>query len=273
MVNSLVLAGLLLLATISSAAGIDLGEPNVKAALKGEWYCHKVVAINDASPQDSLNGFLRFTFEKNLLYISLAPFDKGFKFQIQIADESFFLIAPDRSKIEYKIDSLNSNSLILTSKHQTGELLTYYFARNDFEEGRMGENEAYEHYQIGIVLHLDPFLKVNNKAYTYLVSSDQRRLPFEFKAPNSHNFASLFLTFFDEKLISEIDNSVNEIEVTIKISKKGLVSIKIEKGISYKINSHVFDILTKTGRYWKLMNDHNETIEFRLSFIMKNKTS
>lgn len=271
MVNSLILAGLLLLATISSAAGIDLGEPNVKAALKGDWYCQKVVGLNDASTQDSLKGFLRFTFEKNLLYISLAPFDKGFKFQIQIADESFFLIAPDRSKIEYKIDSLNSNSLILTSKHQTGELLTYYFARNDFEEDRMGENKAYGHYQIGIFVIPDYVVK--NKWYTYLVSNDQRRIPFEFKAPNSHNFASFFLTFFDEKLISEIDNSINELEVTIKISKKGLASVKIEKGISYKINSHVFDILTKTGRYWKLLNGHNETIEFRLSFIMTNKTS
>jgi hypothetical protein len=228
--------------------------------------------------------YLKFTFEKGWLFISNAPFDEGKRFPMSVGAEKVYVTMPytlpDKTKNEYRIDSLDSETLWLGTVLNEGEVLLYQFKKSTLPLFNPTTN-LHRHYDFAIIIksherfssmRLHPNFKTfYPKNVQYLIANNalSYQACAEFYPPKPHNFASYFVNSFNHFKATDVDSVNYELIVDFDVTPKGLKNLKVVNNISYTLSSHIYDILESSYKYWRLPKKSKETqIPIRFSFFL-----
>jgi len=254
----------------------------LKDRIQGDWVC---VGIGDSKGQPtkgkfgSANKYLKFSFKKNKLFFSEAPFDKGGAMDVTFKDDRTIDLLPtavyELPEQIYEVINLNSDQLTLTTKGQTGEPITYKFL-NQKNFTKDMENKVVDH-GILIVQHLrlsKTDAKNINRAFEYRVSNDTVFLGPSptFGYPQGGSFGQIFSFNIKLPKTFKLDEPTNEMIVDFDVSTDGVSNIKIVSGLNAELDTEVVRVMEKLRKSWKpVVIDGKEiktTSRFHLYFYM-----
>lgn len=249
----------------------------LKDKLQGNWVCTNILdqqGNKTIGKFGDSNEFLKFSFEKGELSIVEAPFDRGIKMPIKFGNDNIDLFPsavielPERV---YKIISVDSNNLVLSTKNKKGEQINYHFQN----QNRLLRDPNLNVFDIGQILikHLkvSKDSKGANRVSEYSISNNRENL---YPSPVFDDFASA--TFGQYVSINFVfpesfpfEKASDELIVDFDVTKGGATNIKVEKGINDEVNSEIIKILEKSSKKWIPLKLDKNPIQstLRLHFV------
>lgn len=262
------------------------GHPNLIEKLQGKWNCIAVLnhEVNlKTKDYAGSSRYLRFHFDKNRLYVSEAPFDIGYRATLKIKKNSI-LVTEQNNLTEYEVGFISTDSLVLIlrgAKVKDSDI-TYYFKRT-INEGTEYSNKVVQYSFALIIFDIKNNFRalksisdssVYPKTDFHYLNSNQSE--FYFSSPlfiqnEGKNFATSFLINFDRMKANDVDSLNNELVIEFDVYNKKISGINILNNISYQLSSHVFEILTKNQKYWRVTNETNGSrVRFSFSIFRGN---
>ncbi len=247
--------------------------------IQGAWGCGKIeYSRADQKISDGEMGdYLKFTFERNTLFVSYAPFDKGLKKPIVFKGEAFYIIDEYKDRIEYRVDSIAANQMRVSTTLESGVVQHYHFRK--IEGNLQGQEAMQHHYPITLEIH-----NINNKytrpsplatpgkLYRYTITRDPKNYHLcpVFQAPGSQTLGGYVLSRFDDELVRESTGAYSEVVIQVDVTKNSGTQIKLIRGSTFTMNGHIFDIFLKSARYWGLPEGNQEAYTMTFSIFVVN---
>jgi hypothetical protein len=238
-------------------------KEGIKEKLRGEWLCTKITDSHNNRIYD--NGYLRFTFVKNSLFISAAPFENGMYYRVKYKNQSFEANNGSHEFQEFFINKCSADSISLTTQPKPGIVINYYFVNQKlFNTDSIGDNERRVYNMAIVIFDKNPaFSKLakHNKFQSpashglvylipktdnsYLQSAVFNKLPF-------CGFAEYFNYYFKTNWANGIDSLDNELILDLDIGNQTIENIKVVNNVTFELSGNVFGILKYSQRFWRL---------------------
>ena len=246
----------------------------LKEKIQGDWVCVKIL---DSKGKPTIgkfgasNEFLKFSFKKNTFSVSESPFDKGLTMDIVFKNDNSFDWLPDAiydlPERIYKVNEINDNNMILTTKSLGGDSIFYHFLNQKnfpYSETQIIDNG------ILIVKHLrsSKTSKGSNRVSEYQISNDSIHLFLSpsFEYSGGGNFGELLS--INVKLPEDfpLDKVSDELTLDFDVTEKGAQNFKIIKGLGDNINSEVIRVMEKLHKSWKPLVINKKPVKATLRF-------
>lgn len=248
----------------------------LKEQLQGDWVCTKILDEKGNPTNGKFgepNEYLRFSFDKNNLSITEAPFDRaGMGLPVTFYSnyvDVFPFAAYQLPERKYVVKSISEDHVVLQTRNDKDEPIEYHFlnqaklkdaprgdrlidvgligikrlvAANDGKRSRAG-------YEYGIENGVD-------QLYACPVFNDKRTLNFgsfvasNFIFPDDYPFGTA-----SEELVLEFD-----------LLDKQVSNVKIVQGLSESMNAAITRVVEKTNRKWETLEENGTPVKTTLRF-------
>jgi hypothetical protein len=233
----------------------------LKDKLQGTWVCTRIVDDKNL-PIPGIYGesddYLKFTFSKNEIYISKAPFEKGLSRGVSYFGDYFLVLTfmgVRFKSAEEKFTVLpgDGSEVIMTTQNEKGKVLYHHFINQHDLPPRLKEGEVVDN---GLIVIKQLFMSNGRTGVqsVYKVTNEPDHL---YPTPEFHDallpvFGNFILKYFAFPKTFPLETVSEELIVDLDVGPQGGENIKIVRGIDYEINSAFFYALEKTKRKWKL---------------------
>lgn len=251
----------------------------MKEKLQGEWLCHKIETRDGVDV--GLSGYLRYKFTGSNLYISNNPIDRGDFQPIKYTKNGFDFLHGAFTLQSFEAQVHGKDSLEITTTTDSGLILHYSFINQFHFKDNGDENPARRIYRFKVIvfdkafvfdkLKQEPSYKSN--LTNDILPSTKRTLnsflaPPWFKRHEGQSFGTYFNSEFSLKSAYNVDSVDNCLTFDFNITHNGLSDLRIVNRLNYEISSHIFLILEKSKKLWKLPKERDLTpiVPVRLEF-------
>lgn len=255
---------------------------NLKEKLQGEWICTKILDLNGNTTSGYYGEsyeYLKFSFAKSNSSITEAPFDTGIQRKIKYyVDYVDFFPSAIRKDIEriYKVKSIDSTNLILSTTNLFGKQIEYHFINQVVLFEKLLKTNQTIDCGLIIIKHLKlPKQGGFTRVFDYRIGNDTESL---FPSPifnngkasfyyySSGSFGHYFTTNFNFPKTYQIETISEELIVDFDISEKGVSNIKIVQGLSNEMNSELINVIAGTTNKWQQIKFRSQSLKTTLRF-------
>jgi hypothetical protein len=251
----------------------------LKGRLQGDWVCTEILDAKGNKVPGKFgesNEYLKFTFLRNYLSITEAPFDEGLKILIKygrdfidILPEAIYEV-PERI---YTIKFIDNDNLVLKTKNPDGQPIDYHFVNQKIFVGQLKDDNRIIDNLLVIIKHLklSKDEKGANRVAEYKIGNEKENLfpcPI-FKDYRSATFGGYFSINFVFPNSYQLGSVSDELIVDFEVTDEGAGNIKIVKGLSDEINTSVINIIEGTRKKWEPLKVDEQIIKttLRIHFI------
>lgn len=269
--------GFLLVAFFSFFA-IPANSQNLKKQISGDWVKTKTIDLKSntltSGKFSEKDSYVRFSFEKGLLYIVSAPFDKGLGIPYRIDKRTIkFTINPNLVLInepEYIIKSLDDKELVLYTTNIKKDTICYFFKR---PKALSKEDTIFTFDPIIIKQIIFTNGMRRNSSCIYAFNSQK----YDYSTPlYIEGILGQFLaSSFNLPNSIPLDKLSNELKVNVMINNKGKVlSTDLNGSIDSKIDLQIKNFMNKTKWSINQLNIENPIkLEFSFKFLLVQEKS
>jgi hypothetical protein len=236
---------------------------SMKEQLQGEWLCHKIETRDGVyvGPSD----YLRYKFTGSNLYISNNPIDRGGFQPIKYTKNGFDFLHGALTIQSFEAQVHGKDSLEITTTTDSGLTLHYSFINQFHFKDDEEQNPARRIYRFKVVIFdkASVFDKLKQTpAYKSHLTNDvlpstKKTLnsflaPPWFKRHEGESFGTYFNSEFSLKSAYNVDSIDNCLTIDFNVNHNGLSDLRIVNRVNYEVSSHIFLILEKSKKLWKL---------------------
>ena len=251
----------------------------LKDRLQGDWVCTEIVDSYGTKVPGKFGEsteYLKFTFIKNNLSITEAPFDVGVMIPIKYGKDFIDLFPeaiyelPERI---YSLKSIDNDNLVLTTKNQNGQPIDYHFVNQKKYVDQLKNEDIIIDNGLIIIKHLklSKDSKGANRVAEYRIGNEKANLfpcPI-FRDLRSESFGGYFSINFEFPKSYQLGSVSDELIVDFDVTDDGAGNIKIVKGLSDEINTLVINIIEGSRKKWEPLKVNEQIIKttLRIHFV------
>ncbi len=244
----------------------------LKNKLQGSWVCTKILD-QGGSPTTGKFGesgeYLEFTFNKDNMSITEAPFDKGMQIPI-VYGADFIDLFPrfpfDPPEKIYTVKSLEGSDLIMSTKNENGETIDYHFINQEKLLSQLS-NEA-QTIDIGLIIieHFNSSKGGGNKTFEYKISNEELFCTPLFNDKESPSFGGYISMNFVFPKTHIPETQTEELVVDFDVDENGAGNIRIVQSVSNDIDAALIKTIKQKSKKWLPLKVNGQPIKTTLRF-------
>jgi hypothetical protein len=251
----------------------------MKEKLQGEWLCHKIETRDGVDV--GLSDYLRYSFRGSNLYISNNPIDRGGFQPIKYTKNGFDFLHGAFTIQSFEAQVHGKDSLEITTTTDSGLILHYSFINQYHFKDDAEQNPSRRIYRFKVVVFekasvfdkLKQTRSYKSNLTNDILPSTKKTLnsflaPPWFKRHEGESFGTYFNSEFSLKSAYNVDSVDNCVTIDFNVTQNGLSDLRIVNRVNYEVSSHIFFILEKSKRLWKLPKERElpPAVPLRLEF-------
>jgi hypothetical protein len=268
--------GLLMLASISFF--MIANSQNLKKQILGDWVKTKIIDLKSNTPTSGKYSekdlYVRFSFDKGLVYIVSAPFDIGLGIPYRIDNKTIkFTINPNLVLInepEYLIKSLDDKELVLYTTNLKKDTICYYFKR-PIALSKEDTIIQFDPIIIKQIIFTNGMRRNHECIYAFNSQKYDYSTPLYIEGSLGHSLGSTI----NLPNTLPLDKLSNELKITVMISNKGrVISTDLNGSIDTKTDLQIKNFMNKTK--WSLNQldiDNPIKLVFSFKFLLVQEKS